>query len=89
MSEGYWRTQATTVIQQAIAEARALGYTPEETLRLVDRRYPFGERAHWPYRVWLLVRRELLGGDPTVRQAVRRRRAPPPPAAHGQLSLWE
>lgn len=31
-----------------------------DTLKLIDSRYPFGERKCWPYRVWLEVRRDLV-----------------------------
>lgn len=34
--------------------------TNAELLKLVDAAYPFGEREHHPYKVWLSERRKLI-----------------------------
>ena len=57
-----WKDHARTVILAAIAEATAQGLSNEATVKLVDSRYPFGERKHHPYKQWLAARRELLFG---------------------------
>lgn len=52
-SPGYWRNAAKQVILRCLAEARDRNLTPHETLALIDQRYPFGLRDHYPYQVWL------------------------------------
>ncbi|MEI8165023.1 MAG: hypothetical protein WCG26_01555 [Chloroflexales bacterium] len=60
-----WRDKAARVIAQALADAAAQDLDEAATLRLVDSRYPFGERAHHPYTQWLAARRALV---PSVRR---------------------
>lgn len=53
MSTKTWRDAARAVIQQALAEAQAQGLDAEATKRYVNSKYPFGERAYHPYKMWL------------------------------------
>lgn len=55
-----WREAAVSVIQKALTDAQTQGLNEAETLKLVDSRYPFGQRAMHPYKVWLKVRRDLV-----------------------------
>lgn len=55
-----WRVLSRRVILKAIAEGEALGLGDEEMKRHISKAYPFGERAMWPYKVWLAeVRRQM------------------------------
>lgn len=56
----HWKDTAERVIRKAMAEAKEQGLDFEATTKLVDSRYPFGERAYHPYKMWLKVRRDLL-----------------------------
>lgn len=69
MSASQWREHARDVIEQAIAQAKALKLDEKATRRLISDVYPFGVRKYHPYRIWLdEVKRAL---------AVRARRQPP------------
>lgn len=59
-----WKQRAVDVIQQALADAKTQNLNEADTLKLVDSRYPFGNRAMHPYKVWLAVRRELVTKTP-------------------------
>lgn len=48
---GTWRAKAACVIERVLKETRG---TSEKDIRAALRdAYPFGERAMWPYQVWL------------------------------------
>lgn len=83
MEASFWRQEARRALLAALAEARALGLDPSQTLALVDHRYPFGAREHWPYRVWLEERRRL------ALQRPGKPRRPPPPVSEAQAAFWE
>ena len=53
MTTRTWRDIAKQVIQKAIQEAEAQGLDAEATHKYVNSRYPFGERAYHPYKIWL------------------------------------
>ena len=40
-----------------VQRKRENGKTPAETAKAIDDAYPFGDRAHHPYKVWLRERR--------------------------------
>lgn len=47
--------------------------TLEERLAAIDAAYPFGERAHYPYKMWLLERRAWIDANsPALEGAVSR-----------------
>ena len=52
-----WVTSALTVMNKTLMACRESGKTPAETAKAIDEAYPFGERAHHPYKVWLRERR--------------------------------
>lgn len=62
-----WRHQARRRIRHIVDHAP--GLPADAMLALVDAGYPFGERAHEPYKCWLKERelfREALAGPPTM-----------------------
>lgn len=58
----YWRDVARRVIDEALRDARILGLEGKELEKFVANRYPFGERAMHPYRIWLSEFRILVKG---------------------------
>jgi len=64
-----WRRRAREVIAAVLENHHD---TPRDALlNLVDGAYPFGERAHHPYKAWLAERRQLvedLQAAPTVEE---------------------
>lgn len=73
----HWRKTSERTIAQVLAENK--GKSPDELLVLVRAAYPFGERAHHPYKVWLAC----------VRATFRVMKRNPEPAPEGQPSLFE
>ncbi len=65
---GYWTDTAAIHIDGIIKAARAEGVTDIKViLKRLDDSYPFGERAYWPYKCWLRVRKAAirhLNGEP-------------------------
>ena len=92
--DGYWTRRARAVIDETTrawlrergCRRTALKDLPEreqgELLRVVRAAYPFGERAGWPYTVWLREVRDW-----------RRQTGPPPPlsapATYGEYQARE
>ena len=54
---GRWVEAALTVMNKTLMACRENGKTPAETAKAIDDAYPFGDRAHHPYKVWLRERR--------------------------------
>lgn len=50
---GHWRREAQKVIYPALREGMAMGLKGRALRRHIGKQYPFGVRAHFPYRVWL------------------------------------
>lgn len=46
-----WRERCATVIASVIYDHR--GESVDEIRKALRKAYPFGERANWPYKVWL------------------------------------
>ena len=44
-------------MNKTLMACRENGKTPAETAKAIDDAYPFGDRAHHPYKVWLRERR--------------------------------
>lgn len=59
MSNGYWRGQAQAVIDRVHA-GLPHDATLAERKNAVDAAYPFGQRAYFPYKMWIKVRRGYL-----------------------------
>ena len=53
MARGRWRPLAEKAVLEVVAAYD--GSDERELRRLVSEAYPFGERKHWPYTVWLDV----------------------------------
>lgn len=56
-----WRDIARATIQKALQEAEAQGLDPDATKHYVNTRYPFGQRAYHPYKIWLSEMRRAFG----------------------------
>lgn len=57
-----WRNECAPIIARIIAEHGREDLA--ETKRALNQAYPFGERAYWPYKVWLSeIHRQL--GEPS------------------------
>lgn len=52
--------QAYALMQAVYKEAVAEGDNEKAIARRIDRSYPWGPRAHWPYKAWLAARREFF-----------------------------
>ena len=60
-SESYWRRKSREIVAATI---QSVGSDNPKTLHaaLIEA-YPFGERKHWPYKVWLdEIQRQLHTG---------------------------
>ncbi len=55
-----WTGIAEMVIGDVLAACIKSGATKEETAKAIDAAYPFGERAYWPYKAWLSVRKAVF-----------------------------
>lgn len=56
-----WQQQAEVVIYGVIRKHQDSGTTDKKRIAAeIDAAYPFGERAHWPYKAWLKARRRLF-----------------------------
>jgi len=62
MSDNTWRDKAAPIIRDVILR---VGRKDDKRLRAELRKaYPFGERALWPYKVWLSEIKKQLGAKP-------------------------
>lgn len=55
-----WRQKSRAVILAALKDADAQGLEGKARERFVSDRYPFGERAMHPYKIWLSEFRLLV-----------------------------
>lgn len=68
--ESYWRSRANVVIGPILRSAIQERWPEARFRRELREAYPFGERAHWPYTVWLTRQRNAIAlfrratGDP-------------------------
>jgi len=56
---GSWSDQAWCVIEKVHASLPESA-TLDERKAVIDAAYPFGERAHHPYKVWVAARKAYL-----------------------------
>ena len=61
MTTKTWRDVARATIQTALQEAEAQGLDAAATKAYVNSCYPFGERAYYPYQVWLNEMKRAFG----------------------------
>lgn len=62
MNESRWRNESAEVIAAVLA-ALPPGSTTVEKRKAVSAAYPFGPRAHHPYRIWYSEVRRVLGSN--------------------------
>lgn len=61
MTRSRWRRASQQAIETALEDRLGVDCMTEAQLRkVIDAAYPFGERAHHPYKVWLKVVREEM-----------------------------
>lgn len=85
MLRSYWRQKAREIILRALADLPADATTKEKAKAVRDA-YPFGERARWPYKIWLCeVQTHVYGRGPAQRRREHRRQKE---IRAGQLSLF-
>lgn len=85
MLKGFWRKQARKRILEVLAHLPA-DATKEDKAKAVRVAYPFGDRANWPYKVWLCeVQTHVHGRSPAQRRRERQRQKE---IEAGQLSLF-
>jgi hypothetical protein len=56
-----WREKSERVIRQTLASLPA-GASLKDRRAALRAAYPFGERAQFPYKMWLKCVRQALGG---------------------------
>jgi hypothetical protein len=71
MKESQWRVAARKAIQKAIADSA--GKDDKDIRRAIKEAYPFGERARYPYKIWL-DEVKALTGNRTVQYRQRRKK---------------
>jgi hypothetical protein len=64
MNHSPWRAAAEYTVRKALAAALERGYDRKQTQALIRSAYPFGERANYPYKVWLDTVRRMLPPEP-------------------------
>ncbi len=57
---GFWRERVRRVIEQVRIDANRQQLTSEHTKQAMDKAYPVGERANYPYEAWLVERKAAL-----------------------------
>lgn len=68
-----WRQRSLAVIADVLASPEAQGKSPEEVRQLVEAAYPFGVRAHYPYKAWRSAVNGAFGPSEKKRKADRQR----------------
>ena len=51
--ESRWRARSRDIIKQVLDRAKTLKWDEREIQKALTDAYPFGERAMWPYKIWL------------------------------------
>lgn len=55
-----WSDRAWTTMERVRINGVQSGKNPAEIAKEIDAAYPFGERAHYPYKAWLSARKEFF-----------------------------
>lgn len=73
---------AYQIMQHVYDQCRLSGASLEKTHLAIRGAYPWGERRRWPYKAWLIARREFyeahglpLKARRTIRESVQEREA--------------
>jgi len=62
MNKSYWRE----ISKPIIAEVLSRGLDPKKQKRALRKVYPFGERARYPYKIWLDEIKRQTGAKPPL-----------------------
>lgn len=60
MPELTWRQFSDATLEPIIEQAIAERWDEARLKTAMRREYPFGERAHYPYKAWLAAQRDAL-----------------------------
>lgn len=87
-----WRLSASPIIARVLEEMK--GKPDKEIREALRLAYPFGEKAMYPYKVWLdEIRRQMTGEKTSLTQPRDRRRAGPNSYAYKRKEIalreWE
>lgn len=76
-TESRWRQDARARMIAVVREQRDLGNLASDRVLLeaIDAAYPFGERKHFPYKMWLVERRIFLDAMRAPARALSREEA--------------
>ena len=69
---GRWAEIANSVMMQTLLACRADGKSLPDTAKSIDAAYPFGEREHHPYKVWLRERKVFFARHGIPRNGKRK-----------------
>jgi len=83
MKESRWRLAARKAIQKAIAENA--GKSEKEVRKAISDAYPFGERARYPYKIWL----DEVKAQTRIQSAQYRQRLKKPDTADPNQAVME
>ncbi len=79
--ESHWRIAARKAIQKAISDSA--GKSEKEVRKAISDAYPFGERARYPYKIWL----DEVKAQ-TKKQIVQYRQRPKPTDPNQAVMEW-
>lgn len=71
-----WRTKSRSVILAALKDGRAAGLEGKALEKHVSAAYPFGERAMFPYKVWLNEFALLVRGERKLMATSKKKAGP-------------
>lgn len=60
MASKTWRDEARRVAAKAWEDGKARGLEGPALKKFISARYPFGQRARHPYKIWLDVTRKIM-----------------------------
>ena len=60
MIVSHWVDASWSIMTETLLKCRGEGSTPAQTAKEIDAAYPFGQRKHHPYKVWLRERKSFF-----------------------------
>jgi hypothetical protein len=87
-----WRASASPIIARVLEETK--GRTEKEIREALKLAYPFGERAYYPYKIWLdEIRRQMTGETTSLTKPRNRTKCGPQTADYVRSEIrlreWE
>lgn len=94
-----WRAYARQLLDELLVKAKQEGWTLVQLRKAIFDRYPYGERAYYPYKIWLQeakLAREAFAEGICIDAMYNRKHGrptgktkPPDGPLEGQISLLE